>query len=88
MLHERVPWKTVAATLTGGLLTGCGARLAYGCYGCNTGAYFGGLELRPLFGLANPKQAGSIYWEPGLQHLLEYGPIYRLPPPAPPCCPR
>lgn len=74
VLHRRIPWKTAAAAIFGGILMGYGARLAYGC---NIGAYFGGvasfslhgwlwaamaligtyggLKLRPFFGLANPK---------------------------------
>lgn len=78
VLHKRIPWKIVAAALIGGILMGYGARLAYGC---NIGAYFGGvaslslhgwlwaamaligtyggLKLRPLFGLANPKPTDS-----------------------------
>ncbi len=79
MLHKRIPARTAAAAVVGGLLMGYGARLAYGC---NIGAYFsgiasfslhgwawgalalvgtvGGLRLRPLFGLANPKPTDSV----------------------------
>lgn len=65
VVHRRIPWKTAAAAIVGGILMGYGARLAYGC---NIGAYFGGvasfslhdgLELRPFFGLANPKPTDS-----------------------------
>ncbi len=78
VLHRRIPWKTAAAAIVGGLLMGYGARLAYGC---NIGAYFGGvasfslhgwlwaamaligtyggLKLRPFFGLKNPKPEDS-----------------------------
>jgi hypothetical protein len=74
VVHRRVPLKTVVAAIAGGILMGYGARLAYGC---NIGAYFGGvasfslhgwlwavmallgtyggLKLRPLFGLLVPK---------------------------------
>lgn len=78
VLHKRIPLKTVVAALIGGILMGYGARLAYGC---NIGAYFGGvaslslhgwvwaamallgtyggLKLRPLFGLVVPKPKDS-----------------------------
>lgn len=46
-LHRRVPAKTVAAALLGGVLMGYGARLAYGC---NIGAYFGGIASFSLHG--------------------------------------
>lgn len=74
VIHKRIPLKTVVAVIIGGILMGYGARLAYGC---NIGAYFGGvaslslhgwvwaamallgtyggLKLRPLFGLFVPK---------------------------------
>lgn len=78
VLHRRIPWKTAIAAIVGGILMGYGARLAYGC---NIGAYFGGvasfslhgwlwagmaligtyggLKLRPFFGLANPERTDS-----------------------------
>ena len=78
VLHRRIPMKTEVAAIIGGILMGYGARLAYGC---NIGAYFGGvaslslhgwvwaamallgtyggLKLRPLFGLAVPKPKDS-----------------------------
>lgn len=37
VLHRRIPVRTAAAAVVGGLLMGYGARLAYGC---NIGAYF------------------------------------------------
>jgi uncharacterized protein len=46
-LHRRVPARTVAAALLGGVLMGYGARLAYGC---NIGAYFGGIASFSLHG--------------------------------------
>lgn len=78
VLHKRIPMKTVVAAIIGGILMGYGARLAYGC---NIGAYFGGvaslslhgwvwaamalvgtyggLKLRPLFGLLVPRPRDS-----------------------------
>lgn len=78
VIHKRIPLKTVVAAIIGGILMGYGARLAYGC---NIGAYFGGvaslslhgwvwaamallgtyggLKLRPLFGLFVPKPKDS-----------------------------
>jgi uncharacterized membrane protein YedE/YeeE len=78
VVHKRIPLRTIVAALLGGILMGYGARLAYGC---NIGAYFGGvaslslhgwlwaamalfgtyggLKLRPLFGLAVPKPKDS-----------------------------
>lgn len=78
VLHKRIPMKTVIAAIIGGILMGYGARLAYGC---NIGAYFGGvaslslhgwvwagmallgtyggLKLRPLFGLVVPRPRDS-----------------------------
>jgi uncharacterized membrane protein YedE/YeeE len=46
-LHRRIPLRTVAAAVIGGLLMGYGARLAYGC---NIGAYFGGIASFSLHG--------------------------------------
>jgi uncharacterized membrane protein YedE/YeeE len=46
-LHRRIPARTVAAAVIGGLLMGYGARLAYGC---NIGAYFGGIASFSLHG--------------------------------------
>ncbi|MGH3088248.1 MAG: YeeE/YedE family protein [Rubrobacteraceae bacterium] len=46
-LHKRIPWKTAAAAIIGGLLMGYGARLAYGC---NIGAYFSGVASFSLHG--------------------------------------
>jgi uncharacterized protein len=46
-LHRRIPGRTVAAAVIGGLLMGYGARLAYGC---NIGAYFGGIASFSLHG--------------------------------------
>lgn len=46
-LHRRLPARTVAAAVLGGLLMGYGARLAYGC---NIGAYFGGIASGSLHG--------------------------------------
>lgn len=47
VLHRRIPMKTVVAALIGGLLMGYGARLAFGC---NIGAYFGGVASFSLHG--------------------------------------
>jgi uncharacterized membrane protein YedE/YeeE len=79
VLHRKVPPKLAIGAVIGGLLMGYGARLAFGC---NIGAYFGGiasfslhgwiwgvmaivgtvggLALRPLFGLTNPKPTDSV----------------------------
>jgi uncharacterized membrane protein YedE/YeeE len=79
ILHRRVPGKLALGAVIGGVLMGYGARLAFGC---NIGAYFGGiasfslhgwiwgvmailgtvggLVLRPLFGLSNPKPTDSV----------------------------
>jgi len=79
VLHRRIPGRLALGAVIGGLLMGYGARLAFGC---NIGAYFGGiasfslhgwlwgvlaivgtvggLALRPLFGLSNPKPTDSV----------------------------
>ncbi len=79
VLHRRVPGRLALGAVIGGLLMGYGARLAFGC---NIGAYFGGiasfslhgwlwgvlaiigtfggLALRPLFGLTNPRPTDSV----------------------------
>ena len=79
ILHRKVPGKLALGAVIGGILMGYGARLAFGC---NIGAYFGGiasfslhgwlwgvmaiigtaggLALRPLFGLKNPKPSDSV----------------------------
>ena len=44
---RRVPLKLAAASVIGGLLMGYGARLAFGC---NIGAYFGGIASFSLHG--------------------------------------
>ena len=43
----RIPWRSAAAALLGGLLMGYGARLAYGC---NIGAFFSGVASTSLHG--------------------------------------
>jgi uncharacterized membrane protein YedE/YeeE len=43
----RVPMKSIAAAIVGGLMLGYGARIAYGC---NIGAYFGGISSSSLHG--------------------------------------
>ena len=43
----RIPWRSAAATVAGGLLMGYGARLAYGC---NIGAFFSGVASTSLHG--------------------------------------
>lgn len=43
----RLPWRMLAAAVIGGLMMGYGARLAYGC---NIGAYFGGVASSSLHG--------------------------------------
>ncbi len=79
VLHRRVPGKLALGAVIGGIMMGYGARIAFGC---NIGAYFGGiasfslhgwiwgvmavvgtfggLALRPLFGLTNPKPTDSV----------------------------
>lgn len=49
VLHRRVPGKVVLGALIGGVLMGYGARIAYGC---NIGAYFGGIASFSLHGWA------------------------------------
>lgn len=78
-LHRKIPGKLALGAVIGGILMGYGARIAFGC---NIGAYFGGiasfslhgwlwavmaivgtlggLALRPLFGLTNPKPTDSV----------------------------
>lgn len=46
-LQRRIPARTAAAAVVGGLLMGYGARLAYGC---NIGAYFSGIASFSLHG--------------------------------------
>ena len=43
----RLPWRSVAAAVIGGLMLGYGARLAFGC---NIGAYFSGVASGSLHG--------------------------------------
>ncbi|MBC8158508.1 MAG: YeeE/YedE family protein [Alphaproteobacteria bacterium] len=43
----RLPWRSVAAAVIGGLLMGYGARLAFGC---NIGAFFGGIASASVHG--------------------------------------
>ncbi|HEX8166202.1 MAG TPA: YeeE/YedE family protein [Beijerinckiaceae bacterium] len=43
----RIPWRSAAAAILGGLLLGYGARLAYGC---NIGAYFSGIASGSVHG--------------------------------------
>jgi uncharacterized membrane protein YedE/YeeE len=43
----RIPWRSAAAAVVGGILLGYGARLAYGC---NIGAYFSGIASGSLHG--------------------------------------
>ena len=43
----RIPWRSAAAALIGGLLLGYGARLAFGC---NIGAFFSGVASTSLHG--------------------------------------
>jgi uncharacterized membrane protein YedE/YeeE len=43
----RVPWKSILASVIGGLMLGYGARIAYGC---NIGAYFSGIASCSLHG--------------------------------------
>ncbi len=78
-LHRRIPLRLAIGAVVGGILMGYGARIAFGC---NIGAYFGGiasfslhgwlwgvtaivgtvggLALRPLFGLRNPRPTDSV----------------------------
>ena len=46
-LHRRIPGRLAAGAVIGGLLMGYGARLAYGC---NIGAYLGGIASMSLHG--------------------------------------
>ena len=48
-LHRRIPLKVGAAAILGGILMGYGARLAFGC---NIGAYFGGIASFSAHGWA------------------------------------
>jgi len=43
----KLPMKSVLASILGGLLLGYGARIAFGC---NIGAYFGGISSTSLHG--------------------------------------
>ena len=43
----RIPWRSLAAAVLGGLLMGYGARLAFGC---NIGAFFSGVASGSLHG--------------------------------------
>jgi uncharacterized protein len=43
----KLPWRSLLAAIIGGLLLGYGARIAYGC---NIGAYFGGISSTSLHG--------------------------------------
>ena len=43
----RIPGKSILAAVVGGILLGYGARIAYGC---NIGAYFGGISSTSLHG--------------------------------------
>ena len=43
----RVPLKSLAAAVVGGLMLGYGARIAYGC---NIGAYFSGIASSSVHG--------------------------------------
>lgn len=44
---RKMPWKVIIASLIGGFLMGYGARIAFGC---NIGAYFGGIASFSLHG--------------------------------------
>ena len=46
-LHRRIPGRLALGAVIGGLLMGYGARLAYGC---NIGAYLGGIASMSLHG--------------------------------------
>lgn len=43
----KLPWRSLLAAIISGLLLGYGARIAYGC---NIGAYFGGISSTSLHG--------------------------------------
>jgi uncharacterized membrane protein YedE/YeeE len=47
VVHRRIPPRVVLAAVIGGVLMGYGARIAYGC---NIGAYFGGIASFSLHG--------------------------------------
>lgn len=46
--QTKLPWRSLAGAITGGLLMGIGARMATGC---NIGAFFSGLASGSLHGL-------------------------------------
>lgn len=46
-IAQRLPWRTVLARIVGGIMMGYGARIAFGC---NIGAYFGGIASFSLHG--------------------------------------
>lgn len=46
-IARRIPWRIVIARVLGGILMGYGARIAFGC---NIGAYFGGIASFSLHG--------------------------------------
>ena len=47
MVHRRIPPRLALGAVIGGVLMGYGARIAYGC---NIGAYFGGIASFSLHG--------------------------------------
>jgi hypothetical protein len=47
VLHRRVPGRLALGAVLGGILMGYGARIAFGC---NIGAYFGGIASFSLHG--------------------------------------
>ena len=65
-----MPWRSLLAAVVGGLLLGYGARLAYGC---NIGAFFGGIASTSLHGWA-----WIIFAIPGNVLGVRLRPLFRL----------
>ncbi|WP_037569972.1 YeeE/YedE family protein [Phaeacidiphilus oryzae] len=74
-LHRRLPWRTVAASLLGGILLGIGSRLAAGC---NIGAYLAGVASGSLSGWVWGAAALLGTWVG-----LRLRPLFGLPNPRP-----
>jgi uncharacterized membrane protein YedE/YeeE len=58
----RVPLRSLAAAIIGGLMLGYGARIAYGC---NIGAYFSGIASGSLHGWCGSRpRSPATSWAP------------------------